>query len=156
TLPSSAEFVKTFGSLNPVRVSPKGKSGEAQRLIIFPEGRKDADQRVSTKALIASQKACIIVPSTRASSEWTDVATLFDGETGQAGIQEFGDATGNEKLILAARYDGIDLPGDACRILVLDGLPKGSHLLTRFLDEALQVASFRASHSAIRMVQAVG
>jgi len=81
---------------------------------------------------------------------------LFDGEAGQAGIREFADASGHEKLILAARYDGIDLPGDACRILVLDGLPKGAHLLTRFLDEALQVASFRASHAAIRMVQAVG
>lgn len=156
TLPSSAEFVKTFGSLNPARVSPKGKSGEAQRLIVFSEGHKDADQRVSAKELTASHKACIIVPSTRASSEWTDVATLFDGDTGHAGIQEFADATKNEKLVLAARYDGIDLPGDACRILVLDGMPKGSHLLTRFLDEALQVTSFRASHAAIRMVQAVG
>lgn len=156
TLPSSAEFVKTFGSLNPARVSPKGKSGEAQRLLVFPDGHKDADQRASAKELIDSRKACVIVPSTKASAEWIDVARLFDGETGQAGIQEFADATGNEKLILAARYDGIDLPGDACRILVLDGLPKGSHLLTRFLDEALQVASFRASHAAIRMVQAVG
>lgn len=156
TLPSSSEFVKTFGSFSPVRISPKGKSGEAQRLIVFPEGRKDADHRTSTKELIESHKTCIIVPSTRASSEWTDVASLFDGDTGQAGIQKFADATGEEKLILAARYDGIDLPGDACRILVLDGLPKGSHLLTRFLDESLQVASFRASRAAIRMVQAVG
>src|SRR5262249_18763113 len=56
TLPSSAEFVKTFGSLNPARVTPKGKSGEAQRLLVFPEGRKDADQRVSAKELIDSHK----------------------------------------------------------------------------------------------------
>ncbi len=156
TLPSSADFVRTFGNLSSTLVSPKGKSGEAQRLVVLPAGSKDGDQRVVTKELIASHKACIVVPTTRASSAWTDVATLFDGNTGQAGIQEFVDATGDEKLILAARYDGIDLPGDACRILVLDGVPKGSHLLTRFLDEALQVASLRASHVAIRIVQAIG
>jgi len=156
TLPSSADFVKTFGNLKLERVSPKGKSGEAQRLMVFPDGDKDADQRVAAKELIASRKACIVVPSVKASSDWTDVATLFDGNTGQAGIQAFADAEGDEKLILAARYDGIDLPGDACRVLVLDGVPKGSHLLTRFLDEALQVSSFRASHAAIRMVQAIG
>jgi hypothetical protein len=156
TLPSPAEFVKTFGVERPVRIAPKGKSGEAQRLFIFPAGRKDDDHRAVTKQLIDSHKACVIVPSTRTASDWQDAATLFDGSTGQAGIQRFAQAKGTEKLIFAARYDGIDLPGDACRILVLDGLPKGSHLLTRFLDEALQVASLRASHSAIRVVQAIG
>jgi hypothetical protein len=156
TLPSPAEFVKTFGVEQPVRIDPKGKSGEAQRLFIFPAGRKDKDHRAVTKQIIDPRKACVIVPSTRAAADWQDVATLFDGSTGQAGIQRFAQAKGTEKLILAARYDGIDLPGDACRVLVLDGLPKGSHLLTRFLDEALQVASLRASHSAIRVVQAIG
>jgi len=156
TLPSPAEFVKTFGVETPARVTPKGKSGEAQRLFIFPAGQKDGDHRTVAKQLISSRKTCVIVPSTRAAAEWQDVATLFDGPTGQAGIQRFAQARGSEKLILAARYDGIDLPGDACRVLVLDGLPKGSHLLTRFLDEALQVASLRASHSAIRVVQAIG
>ena len=156
TLPSPAEFVKTFGVVQPVRVIPKGKSGEAQRLFIFPAGRKDDDHRAATKQLLGPRKACIIVPSTRAASDWQDVAALFDGSTGQAGIQRFAQARGAEKLILAARYDGIDLPGDACRVLALDGLPKGSHLLTRFLDEALQVTSLRASHSAVRVVQAIG
>jgi hypothetical protein len=156
TLPSPAEFIKTFGVADHVRIVPKGKSGEAQRLFLLPSGVDNEQQRSSTKELVASRKACIIVPATKAAEEWNDVATLFDGRTGQAGIERFAAARGNNKLTLAARYDGIDLPGDACRVLVIDGLPKGSHLMTRFLDESLQVQSLRASHMAVRMVQAIG
>jgi hypothetical protein len=156
TLPSLAEFVKTFGVTSPVRITPKGKSGEAQRLFVLPPGKDDKRQRAAAKKLIDAHKACIIVPAAKAAGDWSDVASLFDGRTGQAGIDRFVKAKGNTKLTLAARYDGIDLPGDACRVLVIDGLPKGSHLLTRFLDESLQVQSLRASHTAVRMVQAIG
>jgi hypothetical protein len=42
TLPSSAEFVRTFGRVNPARVSPKGKSGEARRSgsLCFPRAAR--------------------------------------------------------------------------------------------------------------------
>jgi hypothetical protein len=33
--------------------------------------------------------------------------------------------TESSKLILAARYDGMDLPGDTCRLMILDELPMG-------------------------------
>ena len=57
---------------------------------------------------------------------------------------------------MVARYDGIDLPGDACRVLVLDGLPVGSSLIDRFLDQGLKVERLRAAHTAARIVQAIG
>lgn len=155
TLPAPAEFVKTFGIVQPKRISPKGKSGEAQRLFIFPNGDDD-EQRSDAQQLIDAQKACVMVPSAKASVPWKHWAELYDRKTGQAGIDRFAEARGNEKLILVARYDGIDLPGDACRVLVLDSLPRGSNLLSRFLDERLQVFSLRASHTATRMVQAIG
>jgi len=156
TLPSPVEFVKTFGVSLPSVIHPRGKSGEAQRLFVFADGENDDEQRVSVKALIADRKACMIVPSSYSAEKWRDVAEQYTTHAGQAGIDEFAEATDDRKLILVARYDGIDLPGAACRVLVIDGLPRGAHLLDRFLDEHLQALSLRASHSAIRMVQAIG
>src|SRR5213075_840426 len=61
-----------------------------------------------------------------------------------------------EKMVMAARYDGIDLPGDACRILVLDGIPVGSFAIERFIDQSLNLANTRTSTTAIRLTQAIG
>jgi hypothetical protein len=155
TLPSAAELVRTFGMVSSATIKPKGKSGEAQRLVLLPSGDDD-EHRATTKALIKSQKACVIVTSGAGAESWRDIGSVFDGKTGHAGIREFANSAGNEKLILVARYDGIDLPGDACRILVLDGMPRGMDHLTRFLDEGLQILALRASHGAIRVAQAVG
>ena len=150
------EFNTTFGVTSPTVIRPRGKSGDAQRLFVFAPGETDEDQRTYTKKLIRNRKACIILPSSASAKNWHDVGEEYDSGTGQAGIDEFAEAEDTRKLVLVARYDGIDLPGDACRLLVIDGLPRGSFLLNRFLDEGLQVHSLRASHTAVRMVQAIG
>ena len=53
--------------------------------------------------------------------------------------------------VLANRYDGIDLPDDACRVLVLDGLPHGESLIDQY------VAGVRADSPLLRgrLVQTV-
>lgn len=40
-------------------------------------------------------------------------------------------------VLLANHYDGIDLPDDACRLVVLSGLPAATHLRERFLFDTL-------------------
>ena len=59
-------------------------------------------------------------------------------------------------LGLVARYDGIDLPGDACRVLILDRLPTGENLMDRFIDESIRIETIRMSNTATRVVQAIG
>jgi hypothetical protein len=59
-------------------------------------------------------------------------------------------------MVMAARYDGIDLPGDACRVLVLDGIPMGSFAIDRFIDQSLNLANTRTSTTAVRLTQAIG
>ena len=38
------------------------------------------------------------------------------------------------KVIFVNRYDGIDLPGDACRMLVIDGLPPLNSIKDRYIQ----------------------
>jgi Type III restriction enzyme, res subunit/Helicase C-terminal domain len=156
TLPSPAQFARTFGPGSSHVIRPGGKSGEAQRLLVFAPGETEDEQRDWVKGLIRNHKACIITASGTRAQHWTGEAILYDGESGQAGVEEFKLAQPPEKLVMAARYDGIDLPGDSCRLLVLDGLPLGSFMIDRFADEILHVEGLRASSTAIRVTQAIG
>ena len=156
TLPSQVEFVRTFGVSSVQRITPGGKSGEAQKQIIFGPGETDEEQRKNALHLAQHLKACIIAPSSKAAEDWPSTIPRFDGEQGQSIIDQFRSAKVPEKLLLIARYDGIDLPGDACRVLILDGVPTGSSLIDRFMDEGLRIERLRASHTATRIVQAIG
>jgi len=156
TMPSPVQFSQTFGINNATVIRPGGKSGDSQRLFVFALGDTDDEQRNWAKNFIDEHKACIIAPSGSKAQTWTDIADLYDGSTGQDGVEQFKAADPPQKLVMAARYDGVDLPGDACRILVLDGIPAGAFAIERFLDQSLGLAKSRAGTTAIRITQAVG
>lgn len=156
TVPSIADFYRAFGRKPQVTISPKGKSGEAQRLLIFTDGEDDAERKTRVKKLIASKKAAIITSSLARASHWEDIGQVFDSAHGQAGINEFADADEERKLVLAARFDGLDLPGKSCRILALDGVPHGASGLDRFCEETLRSSDWASHTTAIRFIQAFG
>jgi hypothetical protein len=59
-------------------------------------------------------------------------------------------------LLLANRYDGIDLPGRACQLIILSGLPSGTHLQERFLFDVLGARHVLAERIRTRITQGVG
>lgn len=156
TLPSEASFARTFGLLKPTIVRPGGKSGDAQRLFIFAPGETDEAQRKWSLTLVQNRKACVLSPSTKKAEQWTPPAIVFDKDSGHDGIEKFSASTDPQLLGLVGRYDGIDLPGDACRVLILDRLPKGEALFDRFIDEGVRIDAIRLGHTATRIVQAIG
>lgn len=156
TLPSQASFARTFGVGEPTVVQPSGKSGDAQRLFVFVPGKDDEDQRIEAKLLVEGRKCCVISPSDKKGKEWVPPAKIYDTDAGQEEINRFRQSQEPEMLGLVARYDGIDLPGDACKVLILDRLPTGENLIDRFIDESIRVETIRISHTATRVVQAIG
>jgi len=155
TLPSPIEFFRTFGVL-PDAIRPVGRLGEAQRVFLNAEGSNDEQQRQSAKQLLSDRKALILATSNAVATKWKDCAEQFVTADGHERVESFAKAKPPNKLVMAARYDGVDLPGDACRILVLDGLPRGEALLPRYLNETLHIEVVRAATTAIRFIQAVG
>lgn len=154
TSPSKVSFVRAFGAV-PEPVSPGDQSREAERLFVYPVGNNDAEQREETTRLIAPRKSCIIVPNNRSATQWPET-TILSSDKASLSIDQFAASKGEDKLLLVSRYDGIDLPGEACRVLVMDGLPRGESLVDRFIDETLKVVSLRAVRTAVRFNQAVG
>jgi Rad3-related DNA helicase len=71
-------------------------------------------------------------------------------------VEAFKAAAAPAKLLLVGRYDGVDLPGDTCRVMVIDGLPSGVGPLERYLWEQLRMAKVLRSMVASRVVQSFG
>jgi hypothetical protein len=156
TLPSRYESIRTFGLDKAKVIAPAGKAGAAQRLFIFAHGQEGEDAYKETRRLASSRKAVIITPSESAAGKWNDYAKLYDSNVGHDAILAFKNETEPKKIILAALYDGIDLPGKSCNVLILDGLPRGASLHDQFLEGSLDICSFRAANIAGRTTQSIG
>jgi len=155
TMPSQASFIRAFGVVDPKIISPGGKSGDAQRLFVFLQG-DDSEQKNQAIDLVSQHKSCVISPSLKRLYEWQPKVNIFTSESGYEEIVRFKKSEEPEMLGLAARYDGVDLPGDSCRTLILDRLPLGENHFNNFIDQSVQVGTLRSSHTATRITQAIG
>ena len=157
TLKAPDSFVRTFGRTPEHFVAPETTAGECERLVLFPsEIPNIEDELTATKELIDKHKTLILVPSFFRGEQWTDVASLPGREAVPGAVVQFRQADPPDKMVLAARYDGIDLPGATCRMMVLDGLPTGTGPLEKFQYERLNMHNSFRSLLSSRIVQSFG
>ena len=110
-------------------ITPVTASDIGERMILVPtEINPDLELdevRQHIHELSKTYNTVVIVPSEAWLSEtW---ASMADEVVTKDNIQSVIDRLRSEHVglvVLVNRYDGIDLPGDACRILVIDGLPE--------------------------------
>jgi tetratricopeptide (TPR) repeat protein len=159
TLPANDAFYRTFGRKVELSISPKTTAGECERLILIPSLNKKCGEDkevIVSKNVIQKHKTLIIVPSYPRATQWEDIATLLRGDEITSDIDTFKAKTSADKIILVGRYDGIDLPGDSCRLMIIDSLPSGVGPLERFLWEQLGMSKTLRSMVASRIVQSFG
>lgn len=156
TLEMGEDFCRTFGRYPDEVIAPGGRAGDTERMMLpAPRNLSDEDAVEWAREAVDDRKALIMVPSSRAAQDWVGVAEVFETEAGHERIQEFAESDA-QKLVLRARYDGIDLPGEACRILVVDGLPVGTSLSERFFERHLEIRGISRELIASRIVQLLG
>ena len=104
-------------------------------------------------------RALIITPSFHKGQEWKglDSDNIIEAKANNIirSIDEFKKSE-NKKLILANRYDGIDFPGDSCRILVFDGLPTEGELLNSYFYTQLKINNYIRSEINAKILQGLG
>jgi len=141
-------------------VTPKSADDIGDRLILRPmEIYPDLDVssvRRYLKLKSSDLNVVVIVPSKRRAEEWAPYASqILDGDSIQDGVQAL--RNGHVGLVvLVNRYDGIDLPDEACRILVLDGLPEAMGAIDRIEANALQRSRSRTGRQLQRIEQGMG
>ena len=137
TIADDSEIVRAFAASADAVGKPitsTSLAGVGERMILIPELMKLGGtaitpmvKQIATKLAAVKQGAAILSPSGTAADKWNDVAT-YPSTTkevaAQIGQMQAGASFG--PIVLANRYDGIDLAGNACRFLVLDNLPQGT------------------------------
>lgn len=163
TLGGAGELERAFGRSEieriPLQVNTPPRSG--RRLFVFPDIATGAAGVDLTKQIVALTGKALVLSQTSVDTEAAlraladDEIPRFrrdDVESGLAGYN----ASPNGVLGLANRYDGMDLPGDACRIVVLNGKPDAIGLQERFLSERAQAHSVLSQRLRTRIIQGTG
>jgi hypothetical protein len=117
-------------------ITPDKADDMGERMIIEPQDIlptiEDREIKQMCVDLAQGRNVVVIVPSAKRAEYWADVAgQTLDKNNIEDGIEKLKNNPAIGITVLINRYDGIDLPGDACRLLVIDGLPSFMSLSER-------------------------
>jgi hypothetical protein len=164
TLSDDGDIERSFGVKEIKKLPvPEGwdKRGTGRRLMLFPGLTSlETQAEFMPKLVAAAGKTLVLVPDNRTRDVFKEALkahfkVLTSADT-EAEIDRFRKAPPPVVLILANRYDGIDFPGEACRNLVVFGLPSGSSLQEAYLVYRLNATAQLRDRIRTRVTQAVG
>jgi hypothetical protein len=141
-------------------VTPKVANDIGDRMILAPQEIDPDLNEEDIKRFLRDQanayNTVVIVPSRYRADFWEDVADRI------ATADNLAEVVGNLKkghvglVVLVNKYDGVDLPDDACRILVLDGLPQARKLIERVETNMLAGSKHILGRQIQRIEQGMG
>ncbi|NJM46972.1 MAG: DEAD/DEAH box helicase [Alkalinema sp. RU_4_3] len=152
----SSHFGVTEDSINKA-VIPDTAGDIGDRMILLPQviNPKLTDHEIKKlcKSISEDVNVVVIVPSdSRANIFWKDSADLILSK------DTIGDGVARLKrervglTVLVNRYDGIDLPKDACRLLVIDGLPVFRRQID-IVESSILVGTSRKASELVQIIE---
>jgi Holliday junction resolvase len=138
---------------------PKNRKDIGQRLIIAPQRFdpeiEDEDLRLLGQKYASEGKNIVVmVPSFERSQSWKELgASVITNDNISDSIADL-KANKGRFYVLVNRYDGIDLAGDMCRVLIIDGYPGFSSY--KQLHTEMRLESVRSSLKAQIIDQGLG
>lgn len=166
TIADDSEIIRTFDA-NPESVqnalTSRSLAGVSERMILIPDLMpfKFETRNVIEKLIEWTAKlnlgAVILVPSDKAAAQWSEIANVAQGsEAVETLVGQLQARTTSGPAVFANRYDGIDLPGDSCRLLIMSGLPIGTSSYELFRASALYGGDTIIRMLAQRIEQGIG
>ncbi|MBB4659265.1 DEAD/DEAH box helicase family protein [Parvularcula dongshanensis] len=155
TLQSQVEFVRAFGRKPEHVIAPNNDAGNGERLILDGREVQGGFGPSFAKQLTTSRKAVIAVPTYNMASRWSAIAEPPIREKFSDELDAFREANSGG-FVLVSRSDGIDLPANTCRIMIMDGLPVGTSLLERLIAAYMPTTSTQNRRVASRIAQLFG
>ncbi|MEU0401615.1 DEAD/DEAH box helicase [Streptomyces sp. NPDC006197] len=169
TLGDGGELERTFGRKKIERIPvPEGweNQGTGRRFFVFPELASDlAADPTGLPAFVSSTiseagRAIVLTPDTRTHDSFIksmlpSAYSVLKASDVEDDLSTF-TTRQNTALVLTNRYDGIDLPGKDCRLVILAGLPARGDLQERFLHESLGAVEVLQERIRARILQGSG
>lgn len=142
-------------------IVPESAADLGDRLIIAPQelnsGITHDAIRTSVRALAHDHNVVVLVPSHRQAGIWRPEAEAIVSSSADISAVVGRLKTGHVGLVVIVnRYDGIDLPDAACRVLVIDGLPQAYSLTERREAVALRDSDAMVTRQLQRLEQGMG
>lgn len=157
TLCDDSQLISVFDIDKKTKIiSPKNASDIGDRMILFPQAYNpqitDEDMKNKLKEYSSKCNVVVIVPSNYRAEFWKDVTSnIYTVSNIDYGVNKM-KSQHNGLYILVNKYDGIDLPDDACRVIVLDGLPDARTALEQLNEDYLQ-GSVNSSKEKIQKIE---
>lgn len=141
-------------------ITPSTANDIGDRMIFVPQELNPAFNDTELKAFAAklagSHNVVVLVPSHRRAGFWADVAALtLKADNLQDGIEQLKHRHVG-LVVIVNRYDGIDLPQSACRVLILDGLPDVRRRIDRIEEGILRGSQVMLTQRMQRIEQGMG
>lgn len=164
TLGYGGELERAFGRFPIERLPLPSSSQEpraGRRFFLFPALVEDTTPDEAIEEITRQAgKALVLTPDTQSAQNLStrlacDNWPILDNRNIDTSLAQFAGAV-NGVCGLANRYDGIDLPGDACWLVVLQGLPDSLSLMERFLNDRARAGSTSAERIRTRVIQGTG
>jgi hypothetical protein len=151
--PDSAADLGDRMILAPVALNPN-LDDDAVRVLArqFADGDRDGDGMPESGPV----NVVVLVPGAKTAAAWAPYAdrTHYVGSM-EAGVAEL--KSGHVGVVvLVNKYDGIDLPGKACELLILDGIPRPLDAAERREAVALADSPARLAREVQRIEQGMG
>ena len=165
TLVDDTALVRDFAAepkcvQNPIKPKVIGDIGE--RLVISPQLIDSNIEEITTTSLVSDIRSShqanvvILVPSSINANIWKTTDSMeVPGTDISDAIDRLSRTSGNT-VIIANRYDGIDLPDAACRVLVIDDLPQEHRLANLVEATARRQSPILRRQIAQRIEQGIG
>jgi hypothetical protein len=143
------------------QVGPSFDGGPGERLIIttsLVDPQLNTDEIAKTCLSLASvTNVVVLVPSEKASRRWVAAGARYvHGEQVSVAVDRLRNMSRGNFYVFAQRYDGIDLPDDACRLLVIDGIPRGDSLIDQIDQQQHGHQTGIRNKTANRLEQGLG
>lgn len=137
------------------------KRGSGRRLFLMPQVTM-SDQEALQVVLSATKdfdRTLVLSPTQYEAAEvrshLTSIGlTVLGAKDIEDSIDPF--VTNDGAALVLSRYDGLDLPDEACRLLVIGGLPSGTNLQEKFLWSRIAASSLLRDRVLTRFTQGVG
>jgi hypothetical protein len=141
-------------------VTPGSAADLGERMILIPQELNptitEEDLRDLAKDFSQDQNVVVIVPSKARARLWASRADRTVDASNLWNVVEELKAGHVGLVVLINKYDGVDLPDNACRVLVLDGLPDVRRKLDRIEGVMLRGSTLQTLRLVQRLEQGMG
>lgn len=141
-------------------IAPKTVSGVGRRMILFPSPEQLGSEEL--RALIEKEldnRHGIVKLSSNPDSELVERFSCYEpmgNEKVIEAVESLRQGLFSKPVSFVNRYNGIDLPDDACRVLILEGLPASGNDIDTIMMGYLPESDITAQRIAQKIEQGMG